>query len=76
DLELEHCKKLSTYAGYSGAPIVINGGISGIINQELVENGESKELTGLSIKYFRSLIEKEGIKVLDKKKSIQHPLRN
>ncbi|WAF71043.1 hypothetical protein NRK99_13590 [Aeromonas dhakensis] len=75
DLELEHSKKLFTYSGYSGAPLVINNSISGIINQELLENGESKELTALSIKYFIGLLLSEGIDIVEKESSTYNPLR-
>ncbi len=75
DLELEHSKKLSTYSGYSGSPLVINNSISGIINQELLENGESKELTALSIKYFIDLLLSEDIDIIEKDSSTYNPLR-
>lgn len=76
DIELEHSKKLSTYAGYSGSPLVINNTIAGIINQELLENGESKELTALSINHFRDLLISEGIEIVEKDSSKFNPLRN
>lgn len=75
DIELEHSKKLSTYAGYSGSPLVINNAIAGIINQELLENGESKELTALSVKYFKDLLIAEGVNVVEKESSEYNPLR-
>ena len=75
DIELEHSKKLSTYSGYSGSPLVINGSIAGIINKELLENGESKELTALSIKHFKELLINEGVEVKEKKTSTCNPLR-
>ncbi len=75
DLELEHSKKLSTYAGYSGSPVVIYGNIVGIINNELLECGESKELTALSIKYFKELLVSEGVHVESRKTSKHNPLR-
>jgi V8-like Glu-specific endopeptidase len=75
DIELEHSKKLSTYAGYSGSPLVINNSIAGIINQELLENGESKELTALSIKHFKELLIGECVEVKEKETSVCNPLR-
>jgi hypothetical protein len=75
DIELEHAKKLSTYAGYSGSPLVINGSIAGVINKELLENGESKELTALSIKHYKDLLIGEGVEVKDKETSVCNPLR-
>jgi hypothetical protein len=74
DIELEHSKKLTTYAGYSGSPLVINGTIAGLINKELLENGESKELTALSIKHFKELLIGEGVEVKEKKTSVCNPL--
>ena len=76
DIELEHSKKLSTYAGYSGSPLVINNSIAGIINQELLQNGESKELTALSVKYFKDLLITEGVSVVEKESSEFNPLRS
>ena len=75
DIELEHSKKLTTYAGYSGSPLVINGTIAGLINKELLENGESKELTALSIKHFKELLIGEGVELKEKKTSVCNPLR-
>ncbi len=75
DIELEHSKKLLRYAGYSGSPLIINSSIAGIINKELLENGESKELTALSIKHFKELLIGEGVEVKDKKTSESNPLR-
>lgn len=75
DIELEHSKKISTYAGYSGSPLVINNTIAGIINQELLENGESKELTALSVNHFRDLLISEGIEIIEKDSSKLNPLR-
>lgn len=75
DIELEHEKKFSTYAGYSGSPLVINNSIAGIINQELSENGESKELTALSVKFFQDLLIVEGVSVVEKESSEYNPLR-
>ncbi len=56
DIQLEHDQKLSSYQGYSGAPLLIDGAIAGIINTELVEQGNSKELNALSIKHFKALL--------------------
>ena len=75
DIDLEHSKKLSTYAGYSGSPLVIGGFIAGIINNELLEQGDSKELTALSIKHFKDLLIGEGIAVKTKMTSKFNPLR-
>ncbi|PSU95076.1 serine protease [Photobacterium kishitanii] len=56
DLELEHSRKLNSYAGYSGAPLFIDGDVVGVINHELLERDESKELTALSIKHIEELL--------------------
>lgn len=76
DIELEHKQKLSTYAGYSGAPILIDGDLIGLINQELVENSQSKELTGLTFKHFSDLLKAEGLNpiLIDRYKN--NPLKN
>jgi V8-like Glu-specific endopeptidase len=64
DIELNHSKKLPTYEGLSGAPLVVNDKIIGIINSELSINNESKELCALSVKNFESiLLEKCGIRI-------------
>ncbi len=75
DIELEHSKKLSTYSGYSGSPLIVNGYIAGIINMELLENGESRELTALSLKYFKDILLGEGVEVKEKKNSAYNPIR-
>ncbi|MCX5467253.1 serine protease [Acinetobacter nematophilus] len=75
DIELEHKKKLSTYAGYSGAPILIDGDFIGLINQELLENNQSKELTGLTFKHIEKLLIEENIKFSKLQKYSDNPLR-
>ncbi len=64
DIELNHNLKWSSYEGISGAPLIVDDKIIGIINSELIEKQESKELCALSIKYFeKTLQEKCGIKI-------------
>lgn len=75
DIELEHKKKLSTYAGYSGAPILIDGDLIGFINQELLENNQSKELTGLTFKHLEKLFIDENINFSKLKKYSNNPLK-
>lgn len=57
DIQLDFTKKLNTYEGFSGSPLIIENSIVGIIKSELLEQGEAKELYGLSIKYFSDLLE-------------------
>ena len=73
DVELEHDKKLSSYKGVSGSPLIIDEKICGIINSELLEKNESKELCAISCKYFidllmylNAIISKEYIPDMDK----------
>ncbi|MFT6834272.1 MAG: hypothetical protein ACJA0H_000300 [Francisellaceae bacterium] len=63
DIELEHLGKLEQYAGFSGAPLVVDNKIVGLINSELKENGTSKEINALSIKHFKKLLESQGVSV-------------
>jgi hypothetical protein len=64
DIELNHNLKWPSYEGISGAPLIVDGKIIGIINSELIEKQESKELCALSIKYLeKTLQEKCGIKI-------------
>jgi len=63
DIQLEHNQKLSIYEGFSGAPLIINNKVVGIINSELKTNGDSKELNALSVKYFQDLLINNDIAV-------------
>ncbi|MFD2914142.1 hypothetical protein [Psychroserpens luteus] len=59
---MNHNLKWSSYEGISGAPLIVDDKIIGIINSELVENKESKELCALSLRYLeKTLQEKCGI---------------
>jgi len=66
DVELDIDRKFDTYAGLSGAPLIINDRVVGIINTELKETGSSKELNGLTVRHFKDLFEETGICVLQK----------
>ena len=63
DIDLNFNSKLATYSGYSGAPLIVNECIVGMIRSELAQNGISRELYGLSIKYFKDLLEEVGITI-------------
>lgn len=63
DIELEHDKKLSSYKGVSGSPLIIDEKIFGIINSELLEKKESKELCAISCKYFIELLKLLNAKI-------------
>jgi hypothetical protein len=63
DIDLNFNSKLTTYAGYSGAPLIVDECIVGMIRSELPQNGIARELYGLSIKYFNDLLEKVGVTV-------------
>lgn len=63
DLNLDFKQKLDSYNGLSGAPLIVDNNIVGIINSQLDEKGKAKELNGLSIKNFMELFDKIGIKV-------------
>lgn len=63
DLNLDLHQKLTTYNGLSGAPLIVNENIVGIINSQLDENGTAKELNGLSIKYYKDLLKSVNINV-------------
>jgi len=57
DIELNFdTSKWSSYRGLSGSPIVVNNCIVGIITNQQIEE-KSKELYGLSTKYFKELID-------------------
>jgi len=63
DIHLNINKKLDDYSGFSGSPLIINNNVVGIIKKKFEERGVSKELRGLSNKYFKELLEKVGIRV-------------
>lgn len=66
DIELEHSKKLDSYEGVSGAPLIVNKLIAGVINSELTEQDTSKELTALSTQHFKELLNEYGIIIIEK----------
>lgn len=57
DIRLDFNQKLDTYQGFSGSPLIIDNSIVGIIKDEQLERGVSKQLNALSIKYFKELLE-------------------
>jgi len=65
DLQLDIGQTFDSYKGLSGAPLIIDDMICGIINSELLERGISKQLNALSIKYFKKLLEEVKITVKD-----------
>lgn len=56
NIDLNHDKKFESYAGVSGAPLVISRTIVGVINSELNQTGKSIELKALSLNHFKDLI--------------------
>lgn len=70
DLILDHKQKFDSYEGLSGAPIIVNSSIVGIINMQLTESGSAKELRGLSTKYFIDLLQKLNIGIEEKNLNI------
>ncbi|MEZ9746482.1 trypsin-like peptidase domain-containing protein [Vibrio splendidus] len=59
DIFLDHNKKLKNYSGMSGAPLIIDNKIAGVIKADYRENGNSIELNAISVKYFKDLIPNE-----------------
>jgi len=83
DIHLNINKKLDDYSGFSGSPLIVNNNVVGIIKKKFDERGVSKELRGLSNKYFIELLEKVGVKVhnqflipLNKKNSLSDKLES
>ncbi len=76
DIELEHDQKLSSYKGVSGSPLIINGRIAGVINSELTERGESKELCAISTKYFCKLLKSYDINIVIDSCALSNKLDN
>jgi len=64
DIQLNHDKKWSSYEGLSGSPLVISNNVIGIINSELCEDSNSKELNALSLKYVQELLIQNEIHTL------------
>lgn len=64
DLELDvDTGKHISFQGLSGAPVIVNNSIVGIINQDLSNGVQAVELKALSVKYFKNLLEKLHIKI-------------
>lgn len=60
DIELNHALKWGSYAGMSGAPLIINEIVVGVINTELIESEASKEMYAISVKNFSDLLVENG----------------
>lgn len=71
DIRLDFKQKLDTYQGFSGAPLIIDNSIVGIIKDEQLERGISKQLNALSTKYFKCLLEELQILSIIKKEHIE-----
>lgn len=65
NLHLDFQLKFNSYAGLSGAPLIVENKIVGIINVELLEIGQAKEIHALSLKYFKELLINVGVEVLN-----------
>ncbi len=65
NVQLDLDRKFATYEGLSGAPLIVDGKIVGIINTELKESYHSKELNGLTVQYFKGLLEAGGLSVME-----------
>lgn len=72
DIELEHDQKLDSYEGVSGAPLIIDMLIAGVINSELKEQSISKELYALSTYHFLELLKKHNIKTTETNTSVSN----
>jgi len=66
DILLNHNQKFDSYEGLSGAPLIIDEYIVGIINTELTVNKKSKELNALSVKHWSELLNALNIPVEEK----------
>ncbi|CAK1711402.1 Tetratricopeptide repeat protein [Vibrio crassostreae] len=56
DLFLDHNGKLQNYLGMSGAPLIIDECIVGLIKNDYLQNGKSIELNAISVNYFKDLL--------------------
>jgi len=63
DIDLNINKKIPNYNGVSGAPLIVNDVIVGIINSSRSIGGDDIELKALSIKYFKNLLIQLGVTV-------------
>lgn len=66
DIQLNHNQKWESFAGFSGAPLVIDGNIVGLINTELTCGSKSMELNALSIRHFKDLLSASNIGFIQK----------
>jgi V8-like Glu-specific endopeptidase len=63
DLQLDFDMKLTSYKGLSGAPVIIDDYVVGIINEELNQNGSTREISALSVKHFEPYIISPDIQI-------------
>jgi len=74
DIQLDMEQFFDSYSGLSGAPLILEDKIVGLINSELLEKHISKQLNALSTKYFKDLLEELGISIETKQYSSTIPL--
>jgi V8-like Glu-specific endopeptidase len=67
DVELNHNKKWNSYEGMSGAPLIINNKVVGLINSELTSQETSRELYALSVKSLKDILISNNIAVNEEK---------
>jgi hypothetical protein len=64
DIQLDIGETFSSYSGLSGAPLIVEEKIVGVLNSELSENKIAKQLNAISVKHFKELLEQINIQVI------------
>ncbi|CEP80562.1 serine protease [Paraclostridium sordellii] len=54
---------IKTFEGFSGAPLIINGNVVGILNTERLQSGQPIRLTALAVQHFKDILEEYGVEV-------------
>lgn len=66
DIDLNHDSKIEDFSGLSGAPLVINGYLCGVLLAEATANKKAISLGAISISKFKSELESVGINTTEK----------
>ncbi|MBA2939871.1 hypothetical protein HZF08_16280 [Paenibacillus sp. CGMCC 1.16610] len=65
DIDLNHNSKIEDFSGLSGAPLLVNGELTGVLLTEALVEKKSISLGAISISKFKQVLEDCNIKIID-----------
>ncbi|NRS50615.1 trypsin-like peptidase domain-containing protein [Brevibacillus sp. HB2.2] len=72
DVDLNHSSKIEDFSGLSGAPLMVDGFLVGVLLAESLENGKAISLGAISITRISHLLESLGIFIQDYRNTINY----